>query len=277
MQPPQVNAAEASEANRRKREEHNQKMGPLLKLAAKIRNQIFALALPSDQHFNTAHQQDWFDDSNHEKPTKLIRTPAQYKREFCPTQVCRQIRAEALKVAYAANKTFILSVKHIDIRIKAHRWIESRPSEVLPFITKVVLLRTGRGHGPTPFSLKGPFAIETFQPILQDFEKGTPRVSVELDVTKRYFEFWEGRASHHLGYLVAKYQLTTGPPQEKLLEVVRTVRRVRGLYGHNSVARELALQFMKDGGVGDQWRRKLPRSAALERFADGSALLHVYV
>ena len=125
------------------------------------------MALPANQFFNTTFARDFKSDDGYKRSIKLLRTAAQYKREMALTQVCRQIRAETLRVVYSVN-TFAVGVHPRDPRVRAERWIESRPPEVLPVITRLVLQR----KDPYGFEIERDGNPE-MNCMLFDFEKGS--------------------------------------------------------------------------------------------------------
>ncbi|KAF2159346.1 hypothetical protein M409DRAFT_60928 [Zasmidium cellare ATCC 36951] len=121
-----------------KQREDSKHYSRLLILPPELRNRIFAFALPSSQSFITGFEDGRLDLGGDIATFKTICEASAYEQEFGLTQVCRQIRRETLKMAYAAN-TFWLDAHPRCGMPYAEAWIRSRPKEVLPFITKVVL------------------------------------------------------------------------------------------------------------------------------------------
>lgn len=127
------------ERHRQQRQKSNQD-SRLLRLAPELRNRIFAFALPSDKIVTTDPTSHSIEIAEEEYECPTVCDAASYQQEFGITQVCRQIRAETLKVAYASS-TFILAVNPAGRRAKneADRWVVSRPPDVLQLVSKMVL------------------------------------------------------------------------------------------------------------------------------------------
>ncbi|KAF2159347.1 hypothetical protein M409DRAFT_30225 [Zasmidium cellare ATCC 36951] len=201
---------------RRQRSLDNQNT-PLLILAPELRNKIFALALPSGQFFNTTFKHDFKSCDGQERSVKLLRTAVQYKREFGLTQVCRQIRGETIRVVYSVN-TFALGVQPRDVRVRAERWIESRPEEVLSVIQRVVLQRKepykwdGDGDGDTSMHC-----------MLFDFvEKKAWTISDDRAYTLHLAAGFERNTFSHF---VDPKSWSAGSPRLRLLQLCHDFRR----------------------------------------------------
>ncbi|KAF2159348.1 hypothetical protein M409DRAFT_30226 [Zasmidium cellare ATCC 36951] len=122
----------------RQQHEHDNKNTTLLRLSAELRNKVFALALPADQIFTTCQNAHELMLNGKVQGSSIVSDAESYQDNFSITQVCRQIRAETLKVAYASN-TFVLGIHEHARRNDAERWVESRPSEALESISKVIV------------------------------------------------------------------------------------------------------------------------------------------
>lgn len=116
-------------------------VSPLLNLPAEIRNLVFGLALPSNEVFTTDPYVHSVYDDGRIQDWAFARQSFRYRRLFCLTQVCRQIRDETIKLAYATN-AFSLQLRSSDSDSEARKWIESRPADVLPTMHKIALYPT---------------------------------------------------------------------------------------------------------------------------------------
>lgn len=180
------------EESRVQREQANQD-SPLLKLAPELRNSIFSLALPSDQYFTAAPEsqelylvglhdddttsskiQETDAESPEAQPHKTVRKSESFQRHFGITQVCRQTRSDALKLAYAAD-TFLVPVLSQDEKITVEKWLDSRPAEVLPLINKI-----GLQTGLASYTC---FPSEEAVTILFDFKTGSAEIVFNEDPT----------------------------------------------------------------------------------------------
>ncbi|KAK4498988.1 hypothetical protein PRZ48_009499 [Zasmidium cellare] len=143
---PHRQRARRQELRRQQRQSDNENT-PLLKLSAELRNKMFDLALPASLVFTTSRDshpilpkeddvgQDWDD----EGPGCVVVADAKaHKKHFALTQVCRQIRAETLQVAYSSS-IFRLGIHMPTKNNEAERWVETRPSKALEAIDKIIV------------------------------------------------------------------------------------------------------------------------------------------
>ncbi|KAK4498989.1 hypothetical protein PRZ48_009500 [Zasmidium cellare] len=206
-----------NERNRRQREKANLD-SRLLRLPPELRNRIFSFALPSDKMFTTAGFAQTIPDSgNGEDDGDIclsVRTPEDFIHTFNITQVCRQIRSETLKVAYASN-LFILHVRRPYARgANATEWIESRPSEVLSCITKVVL------------SLGLANAWETCGCVVNIFDLDSETVRTFRTGCDPCHQIKEENVVSEYGMLAKRDSSSSMTPKERLSNLVAEARRI---------------------------------------------------